>query len=123
MSVEEKAKMLDIKGTMLTLIISAFGFVAALFWRDAIQDAIAKFVPEGEGLVYSFGAAIIVTIIAVIVIFLMSKYMTTSIVRQTVTKERLYSIDNKLIGRDITIRKKKRQAAAGTAKTKAKVVE
>jgi len=121
MSVEEKAKAFDIKGTILTLIISAFGFVAALFWRDAIQDAIAKLVPEGEGLVYSFGAAIIVTIIAVVVIFVMSKYMTTSIVRQTVTKERLYSIDNKLIGRDITIRKKRRQVASGSAKPRPEV--
>lgn len=110
-TIEEHAKELNIKGVVLTLIVSSFGFVAALFWRDAIKDAIAQFVPEGEGLVYSFGAAILVTIISVIAIFIVSKYMNKSIIRKTVkqkiTKKNIQSIDNRLIGRDITFRRKK----------------
>jgi len=121
MGIEEQAKAMDIKGVILTLIISSFGFVAALFWRDAVKDLIAEFVPEGQGLVYSFGAAILVTIIVVVVIFIVSKYMTRSIIREGVvksvvtkegrekTKQRFYSIDNKLIGRDLTIRRKKKK--------------
>ena len=76
MSPEEKAKELDIKGTMATLIISAFGFVAALFWRDAIKEFIDEVIPEGEGLMYQFAVAIIVTIIAVIAIYVVSRYLT-----------------------------------------------
>lgn len=85
-AIEEKAKTLDIKGVILTLIISSFGFVAALFWRDAIKDMIAEIVPEGEGLTYSFAAAIIVTIIAVVAIYIVSRYLTSFSVRETVKK-------------------------------------
>ena len=127
MGIEDKAKAMDVKGVILTLVISSFGFVAALFWRDAVKDLINEFVPEGQGLIYSFGTAVLVTIIAVVVIFLVSKYMTRSIIRETVTKtltrdgrekiiKSIYDIDNKLVGRDITIRKKgveKEKAQAG----------
>jgi len=118
MGVEDKAKTLDIKGVTLTLIISSFGFVMALFWRDAIKDTITAYIPQGEGLAYQYVAAIIVTIIAVIAIYIMSKYSERSIIRETVvkgvvtkegrekTKKRLYGIDNKLVGRDISFRKK-----------------
>ena len=73
--IEEYARKMDIKATMLTLIVSAFGFVAALFWRDAVQSMLNAFLPEGGGLFYRFAAAIIVTIIAVIVIYLASRHM------------------------------------------------
>lgn len=87
--VEDKAKSLDIKGAIAAMIISAFGFIAALFWRDAIQELIDTLVPKGEGLFYSFIAAVVVTVIAVIVIWLMTKYATVSVriekrVRKTV---------------------------------------
>ncbi len=108
-TIEERAQELDFKGVMLALIISALGFVAALFWRDAIQEAIDRLVPPGEGLAYSFGVAIVVTAIAVIVIYLANRYMKTSIFRQTFTKENIQSIDNRLVGRDITIRKRSRK--------------
>lgn len=76
--IEEKAKALNIKGAIATLIISSFGFVAALFWRDAIQKLIDEIVPKGEGLFYSFATAVIVTVIAIIVIYLISKYSAIS---------------------------------------------
>lgn len=126
MGVEDKAKELDIKGVMLGLVISSFSFVMALFWKDAIRETIDKFVPEGEGLIYMYIAAIIVTAISVIAIYFASWYMKRSIIRGAIsktlskearekTKKRLYGIDNKLVGRDITIRKrnkKKKQASA-----------
>jgi hypothetical protein len=76
MSVEEKAATLDMKGVMVSLIVSAFGFVAALFWKDAIQAMIESIVPEGEGVLYQFGAAVLVTIIAVVAIYIVSKHFT-----------------------------------------------
>jgi ATP/ADP translocase len=124
MGVEDKAKSLDLKGVMLGLIISSFSFVMALFWRDAIKETIVKFVPEGEGLTYMYIAAIIVTAISVTAIYVASWYMKRSIIRGTIsktlskearekTKKRLYGIDNKLIGRDIKIRnRKKKQGGA-----------
>jgi len=74
--IEEEAKSFNVKAVMVSLIVSSFGFVAALFWRDAIKDLIARLVPEGEGLVYSFGAAIAVTIIAVIAIYFVANHLT-----------------------------------------------
>jgi len=75
-AVEEQAKSLDIKSVVVSLIISAFGFVAALFWRDAIKAFINEVVPQGQGLAAQFTAAIIVTVIAVIAIYIVSKYLT-----------------------------------------------
>jgi len=120
MGVEDKAQSLDIKGVVLGLIISSFSFVMALFWKDAIKETIDSFVPEGEGLTYMYIAAIIVTIISVIAIYVASWYMKKSIIRGTLskklskearekTKKRLYSIDNKLVGRDIKIRHRKKK--------------
>lgn len=75
-TIEEQAKTLDIKGVVVSLIISAFGFVAALFWRDAIKAFIDEVVPQGQGVTAQFTAAIIVTVIAVIAIYIVSKYLT-----------------------------------------------
>ena len=55
--------------------MSAFGFMIALFWRDAITATINKVIPEGEGLTYQFSVAILVTLIAVVAIFIISKYL------------------------------------------------
>ncbi len=110
MGVEEHAKEMNIKAVTGTAIISAFGFIIALFWRDAIKEFIADFVPEGEGLIYSFGAAILVTIIAVIAIFLVSRWMNISFREKAKSlKSKADMIDNKIIGRDLTIRRSKKQ--------------
>lgn len=74
--IEEHAKSLNVKAVMVSLIISSFGFVAALFWRDAIKELIDSLVPEGQGVIYSFGVAIAVTIIAVVAIFFVANYLT-----------------------------------------------
>jgi hypothetical protein len=76
MSFEDSAKSLDFEGTIVGLIISAFGFVAALFWKDAITELIDSFVPTGEGVTYKFIAAILVTVLAVVAIFVLVRYVT-----------------------------------------------
>lgn len=73
--IEEQAKALNFKAVIVSLIVSSFGFVAALFWRDAVKELIAEFVPEGEGVIYSFGVAILVTIIAVLVIYFVVNHL------------------------------------------------
>ncbi|RLI97333.1 MAG: hypothetical protein DRO99_03165 [Candidatus Aenigmatarchaeota archaeon] len=75
-SVEEHASKLDFRGVLTALIISSFAFVMALSWRDVIRSLIETVVPQGEGLTYQFIAASAITIISVIAIFLVSKYMT-----------------------------------------------
>jgi hypothetical protein len=75
MGVEDEAAKLNFRNVVATAVISSFGFVIALFWRDAISETIKKLIPEGEGLFYNYVAAVIVTIIAVIVIYFVSKFL------------------------------------------------
>ncbi len=75
MGFEDSAKRLDFEGTLVGLIVSAFGLVAALFWKDAITELIDTFVPAGEGVTYKFAAAMLVTVIAVVAIFVLVRYV------------------------------------------------
>ena len=71
-----KAFKKETKTRMTSLITSAFGFVAALFWRDAIQALLAQTfgVSPGEGFwLVQIVIALVVTIMAVIVIFFVSR--------------------------------------------------
>jgi hypothetical protein len=77
MGMEEDAKNLNFEAVVISLIVSAFSFVAALFWRDAIQGLIAEIVPEGQGLAYQFGTAVLVTLIAVVAIYVVTKHLST----------------------------------------------
>ncbi len=73
-SVEEKAKQyMDVRTVILTSIISAFGFVLALFWNEAVKSAIEQVVPRGDSVTAKFMAAIIVTIVVVVLIFIIIK--------------------------------------------------
>ena len=73
MAFEEHAASLDIKGIVITMILSALGFLVALQWRDAIKSTIDILVPAGEGLTYTYTATILVTVIAVIATFVLIK--------------------------------------------------
>jgi hypothetical protein len=77
---EEAAAKLDIKSIIVTMILSAFGFLVALQWRDAIKGTIDLLLPGGEGLVYTYMAAILVTIFAVIVTFVLIKFQQADII-------------------------------------------
>ena len=76
MGVEDDAKALNFEAVIISLIVSAFSFVAALFWRDAIQGLITEIVPEGQGLVYQFGTALLVTLIAVFAIYVVTRHLS-----------------------------------------------
>lgn len=108
-NIEDQAKKFEIKAVMISLIISSFGFVAALFWRDAIKAFIAEVIPEGQGLFYQFMAAIFVTAIAIVVIFILTKYVASFDFAGKVKKVKSHvdKLDNKLIGRDLTVIKRK----------------
>lgn len=70
--IEEKAKQLtDVKTIFLSSILTALALVVGLFWNDAIRAAIEQVVPKGESLIYKFLAAIIVTIIVVIISYIL----------------------------------------------------
>jgi len=60
------------KNNLVTLLISAFGMVAALSWNDAIKNAIDVLIP-GKTFVYKFYAAITITLFSLIVIYFISK--------------------------------------------------
>ncbi|HEY7350125.1 MAG TPA: DUF5654 family protein [Ktedonobacterales bacterium] len=60
--------------TMTTLATSAFGLVAALAWNEAIKALIEEYVPNaGSQVVGTLIYAVIVTLIAVIVIYYLGK--------------------------------------------------
>ena len=52
--------------TISTLMITAFGLIAALAWNQAIQAIILQFLPKQSGILGLVTYAIIITIIAVI---------------------------------------------------------
>lgn len=74
-NVEESAGEGKFFDVALTAVIAALSFVVGLFWRDAIVETINIFVPEGEGLLYRYLAAILVTVIVVVVIYLLSRFL------------------------------------------------
>ena len=61
-----------------TLMTTAFGLVAALAWKDAIRTIFAKIFGSQDTIVGMLIYAIVVTVIAVLAIFVIAK----SIVRQ-----------------------------------------
>ncbi len=73
-----KALQQHTKTQFITLITAAFGFVAALFWRDAIQAFLEQVfgfsAGNGEIWYYQLFVAVIITIIAAVVIYLFSKF-------------------------------------------------
>lgn len=57
-----------------TLIISSFGVVAALTWQDMIKTAINEFFPQQSVVVYKLYVAVVVSVIAIIVTYFLSKF-------------------------------------------------
>jgi FtsH-binding integral membrane protein len=49
----------------ITLLLAGLGLVAALAWNEAILSLFKDLFPQGGGLAYKFGYAILVTIIVV----------------------------------------------------------
>lgn len=59
--------------TMLTLITTAFAFVAGLAWNEAIQKLIEEFYTAGGAVTGLLIYAVIVTIVAVVVVVLLAR--------------------------------------------------
>jgi hypothetical protein len=60
---------------MIVLVTASFGFVAALAWNDAIKALINLYVPKGDALTYLFMYAMLVTLIGIIIISIITKYL------------------------------------------------
>ena len=63
------------KKQIVTLMTSSFGFVAALFWRDAVKSMLEQLFGIQKATLWAiqFGLAIAVTLLAVLVTFLVTK--------------------------------------------------
>lgn len=59
------------KHQLVWIVSTAFAIAAALFWKDAITQAIYEYVPPGQTLTYSFYTATLFTVIAVLVVWLL----------------------------------------------------
>ena len=72
---------MKVKDIVIGSIITGFGFLVALTWRDAINATVQQIVPDGSGLGYQYIAALIVTIVAVI-----SGYILVRIQRANISR-------------------------------------
>ena len=59
--------------TMITLASASLGLVAALAWNEAIKSTIRKVMGTGESLAALYTYAIFATVLAVVVLVLLSK--------------------------------------------------
>jgi hypothetical protein len=66
----------EVTEKLTTLIIGAFGLVAALAWNSAIQKIFQEFFPSANGVIAMFIYALAVTIIAVYVTIYLGKINT-----------------------------------------------
>ena len=62
--------------TFAALITAAFGLIAALAWNEAIKALIAQFFKSGNELMGLFVYAIIVTVIAISVTYIIAKMLS-----------------------------------------------
>jgi|SRR3989344_531095 len=64
---------------MLTLATSGFGLVAALAWNSLIQEFVnsyvKRFLPEGSGIYSLLIYAVVITVLAVVVTYQLSKIL------------------------------------------------
>ncbi len=66
----------EFKKTIATLLVSSFSFVAALLWRDAIQESLKPIIEAGgNAIIFKYYVALLVSAITVIVTFLITKYV------------------------------------------------
>ncbi len=81
MTFQEDVERMNLKNIIIGSIITALGFLVALSWRDAMQAFINSLVPSGEGVIYKFIAATIITFIVVVIAFIMIKISQRSITK------------------------------------------
>lgn len=69
-----KSTMKEMKKQTFTLMTAAFGFVAALVWKDAITAWMKPLYESSEGAMGLTVAALVVTVVVVIVTMLLAKF-------------------------------------------------
>lgn len=73
-----KKRIKKIEATFAAAIAAAFGFVMALAWNEALKaivdQLLVAFGLTGKEYIYKFMAAIVVTIIAIVGIWIVSKW-------------------------------------------------
>jgi hypothetical protein len=70
---ETKEVKSQVAGTISTLMTVAFGLIAALAWNNAIQAIILTILPKGNGIMGLLIYAIVITIVAVLAIFIITR--------------------------------------------------
>ncbi len=74
---EKKSIQKELLKQMLTLATSGFGLVAALAWNSLIQEFVNSYVkallPQGSGIISLLIYAVIVTVLAVLVTYQLSR--------------------------------------------------
>ena len=80
---------LDLKSVIIGSILGALGFLVALSWRDFIQHVLNTFLPPSDNLGYQFLAAVIITLLAVFIGYVLVKVSQKSI-RETLRRRRAY---------------------------------
>jgi C4-dicarboxylate transporter len=68
-----KEVVVEFRKEIKTLILSAFGFVAALAWNDAIKSLIETYVPTESGWIYMVLKAVIVTLVVVVITYIFTR--------------------------------------------------
>lgn len=64
----------EVANQIATLLLSGLGLVAALAWNGAILALFDTLFPAGDGLIYKFGYAVVVTVVIVIVSMRLKKF-------------------------------------------------
>jgi hypothetical protein len=90
---------IPVTSAIKTAIITAFTITAALIWRDVIIHAISNFFP-GEQLMYEVYAALIATLLLIVVIYLVFK-------TESEAKYVIYKLKHKNDEKKLVISKKK----------------
>jgi hypothetical protein len=73
---QEKTFRGELADQMVTLATSGFGLVAALAWNETIQEVVKEFIEPripGSGLLSRFIYAVLITILAVLVTYQLSR--------------------------------------------------
>lgn len=78
----------EIRKQTLTLMVAAFGFVAALVWKDAISAWLKPLYESSEGALGLTIAAFIITVVMVIATMLLTKVLGQSKNSKKKTKQK-----------------------------------
>lgn len=74
---EERSFRKELFGQLVTLATSGFGLVTALAWNETVQafvkDYVEKYYPAGSGVLSKFLYAILITFLAVIITYQLSR--------------------------------------------------